>query len=707
MKRPLTLEDTYQLKSITSPSVSPDGSWVAYIQSENIRGVDGSTQNLWIVSTQDEEAHRLTRYRAHDAQPRWSPDGRYLAFLSDRANELELVQDADWEKGDEEQSKHPQLWVFDRQVGGEPRQLTRRDEGVSHFDWSPDSSEIVFASRDPSEDEASYLKAIRDPKKPGPTVIDRVQHKHDGDGYLDNVKTHLFVLKVHDRAQRRLTDGPASEHRPLWSPDGKWIVFSSNRTGDPDNNQRIDLWLIRSDGTETLRLTQGDVAGLDYQFAPDGQKIALITPFVPENGYGLARLCVVNVKDAVPVASWPDNLGDGWSSIGGIVSDEVQGDPVAHARVYPKPTSATPMTVISQAFDGTLGGIVGWTDQTTVLALAHHRAQQHLVQFGLDGTFTHIMPNERVGTVLAADFSGSMTALVYNRPEHGGEVYIAENLTAFRRRTHSGAWLDERIRGDYHWIQFSNSDGQSIEGIVLAPPGFSPGKSKAPVIVNIHGGPMWYDTPQFEFDTHYWAGRGYLVLMVNYRGSISYGERFCQVIQGDWGPREHDDVMSGVDYLISRGWTDAHQLFCTGFSQGGIMTNWAVGHTNRFRAAVSEHGMWDYISAFGTDDCHLWWQDDLGVPWQNAEAYMRISPMSGLANIHTPLLITAGEHDWRCPLDQAEALYVALKKRGVPTELVIYPGEHHAVTRPSRAIDRLERIDRWLARYGGIPVQSE
>ncbi len=616
-----------------------------------------------------------------------------------------MARDEDWEKGDDEKTRRPQIWVFDRLVGGEPRQLTRRDEGVSHFDWSPDSSQLVFSSRDPSEEEALYLKAIRDPKKPGPTVIDRVQHKHDGQGYLDNVKTHLFVLRVDDRVQRRLTDGSASELNPSWSPDGKWIVFSSNRTGDPDNNRRIDLWLIRPDGTEVRRLTLGDVAVSEYRFSPDGQKVAFITPSVPENGYLLNRLCVVDVSDACPVASWPDNLGEGWSSIGGIVSDAVQADPIEHARVYPKPTQITPMAVISRAFEGTLGGIAGWIDQTTVLALAHNRAQQHLVRFSLDGeTLAQIMPEERIGTVSEADISGATAALIYNRPEHGPEVYVGHDLSEFRRLTHSGAWLSEKNLGHYRWIQFSDSDGEPIEGLVLTPPGFSHGQSKAPVLVNIHGGPMWYDAPQFEFDTQYWATRGYLVLMVNYRGSISYGERFCQSIQGDWGPREHDDVMSGVDYLVNQGWTDEDQLFCTGFSQGGIMTNWAVGHTNRFRAAVSEHGMWDYVSAFGTDDCHLWWQDDLGVPWQNPQAYIKISPMSGIANIQTPLLITAGEHDWRCPLNQAEELYVALKKRGVPTELVIYPGEHHAVTRPRRAIDRLERIDRWLARYGGIPV---
>jgi dipeptidyl aminopeptidase/acylaminoacyl peptidase len=163
-------------------------------------------------------------------------------------------------------------------------------------------------------------------------------------------------------------------------------------------------------------------------------------------------------------------------------------------------------------------------------------------------------------------------------------------------------------------------------------------------------------------------------------------------------------VMSGVDHLVALGWADPERLFVTGFSQGGIMTNWAIGHTERFRAAVSEHGMWDYAAAYGTDDCHLWWQDDLGVPWQNPDAYRRMSPASGLTSVRTPVLIMAGAEDWRCPLDQSELMYMALKKRGVETRLVVYPGEHHAVTKPSRALDRLRRIGAWLLAHGGLPM---
>jgi dipeptidyl aminopeptidase/acylaminoacyl peptidase len=311
---------------------------------------------------------------------------------------------------------------------------------------------------------------------------------------------------------------------------------------------------------------------------------------------------------------------------------------------------------------------------------------------------------------MGAHAGGDRLVVGLARPETGADLWaldlkaLGSPPVPLTRLTRSNSELfSSRRSATYERVQFDNGDGQTVEGLVAVPPGLVPGRERAPLIVKIHGGPMAYDSPDFRFDVQYLAGLGYLVLMVNYRGSISYGEDFCQVIRGDWGPREHDDVMSGVEALVARGWADPDRLFCTGFSQGGIMTNWAVGHTDRFRAAVSEHGMWDYVSSFGTDDCHLWWQDDMGVPWQNPDQYRKTSPMSGVANINTPLLITAGELDWRCPLSQAEQLYVALKKRGVPAQLVIYQGERHAISKPRRAIDRIRRIAGWFARYGGQP----
>ncbi len=779
----MRLADYYSLRTVTDMAVSPDGRRVAFVV-EGFRKKDNDRyQNLWVAPTDGSSPpHRLTRGPTNDSSPVWSPDGRYLAFLSTREHEIEVAaalaeeeekrkraeagggdgagetggEDAAGETsggdggasgdedagaagngtgganggangdggaddaGDDEEPK-PQIWVFDLELGGEPRQLTRRDEGVGEFDWSPEGTHLVFSSRDPTKEQKEYLKSIRGQGKPkddrGPHVIRRTSHKHDGTGYLDEVRTHLFVVDVRDRKERRLTSGPCDETSPRWSPDGRWIAFVSNRTGDPDNNRRNDLWLISPDGAEVRRLTLGDVDVSAPRWSPDSRRLAFVSPLEPENEYLLTHVLCVEVADAEPVADLAACVGEGWSSIGGTVPDQPEGDPVAGARRYPVPLRRTPFRVLTEGLDRPASSRPVWLGPDELLVLMGDRGQTRLARTGLSGEPGFVFPvSDRMCTLRDFDAAGGTVVLGVDRPETGVDLYALDSallgredvdravtrLTRFNEEL-----LAERATAGQERVEFRNSEGETVEAIVVLPPGFDPAAGPAPLIVNIHGGPMSYDSPGFQFDDQYWAGLGYLVLKVNYRGSVSYGEDFCLVIRGDWGPREHDDIMSGVDELVRRGWADPDRLFCTGFSYGGIMTNWAVGHTDRFRAAASEHGLWDYVSCFGTDDCHLWWQDDLGVPWQNLERYRRMSPMSAVQRIKTPLLITAGEVDWRCPASQAEQLYLALKKRGVPTELILYQGERHAITKPKRAIDRIRRISAWFARYGGQPFEDD
>lgn len=752
MKQPLRLADYYRLQNVSQPAVSPDGKFVAYVLQGFRKKDNDRYQNLWLAATDGSAPpHRLTRGNTSDASPAWSPEGRYLAFLSTRPHELEVAaaveaederavdagasDPADQGKGEtpggKDDKPKPQIWVLDLTRGGEPRQVTRREEGVSEFDWSPDGRRLVFASRDPSPEQKKYLESIRGGEKGkdrGPIVIDRVQHKHDQHGYMDEVRTHLFVVDLVSRVVRRLTGGPCDEGRPRWSPDGRWVAFVSNRSGDPDNNQRHDLWLIAPDALKpsACRLTFGDLSVSGPRWSPDSRYLSFSSPEEePENGYVLRHLMCVAVDDGEPVADLDQFVGQGWETIGGIVPApaEAGGDPVANARVYPVPLRRTPVTVLTEGLDRPVfseGPI--WSGPRELLVLVGDRGQTRLVRahLGEDGgaagsaasaRASFVFPmDDRLCTLWDFDVAGGTVVAALDRPEAAinlfalpvGELGRAGAETRATRLTrHNDELLADRATARHRRIEFTNGDGDTVEALVLLPPGFDPANGPAPLLVNIHGGPMWYDSPAFQFDEQYWAGQGYALLMVNYRGSMSYGEDFCRAIQGDWGPREHNDVMSGVQAVIDRGWADPERLYCTGFSQGGIMTNWAVGHTDVFRAAASEHGMWDYVSAYGTDDCHLWWQDDLGVPWQNEDGYRRISPAVGAAAIETPLLITAGEVDWRCPLNQAEQLYLTLKKRGIPTQLVIYQGERHAINRPKRAIDRIARISRWLARYGG------
>jgi len=712
--RRLSLHDLYRLRRPTQPVLSPDGRQavvgvLSYLEKENER-----VEQLYLVPVDGGPTHRLTRGKAGGRSPAFSPDGRLLAFLSARPDEPEVKALRKEEEGggpkkdgDREKDKD-QVWVLDLARGGEPRQITWADEGVKSFSWSPDGREIAYAARAPRAGEKEYLRSIRDDD--GPLVLRRAQHKMDGEGYLDEVRTQLFLVDVETLDVRQLTDAPFSCRLPAFSPDGRTIGFLANCTGDEDQNGRTDVFLVSRDGGSVQRLTQGDVAaGLGLEaptFSPDGRRIAFVSPLEPENGYRVTHLMVAEVADAEPVASLEAALGQGFTSIGGVVPDGPAQDPVAHAHVYPVPAHSSKLQVLTKTLDRPVLGGVRWLDDRRLVALVADRSQGKVAVLGLDGAVSYVAPLGPLGTVEGFDARAGRIVANISLPDVGSELYRvdatgAERLTDFFAELVEGLALPVTER-----LTFTAPDGQSVDAVALFPPGHRRGTPR-PLIVEIHGGPMWFDSPGFDFDDVYMTERGYAVLKVNYRGSIGFGEAFCRAIQGKWGPLEHADVMAGVDVLLARGDADPERLYITGLSQGGIMTNWAVGHTDRFRAAVSEHGEWEYISAFGTDDCQLWWQDDLGVPWQNAEGYRAMSPASSAGNIRTPLLITAGQEDWRCPVDQAEQLYMTLRKRGVPTELVIYQGEHHAVTKPRRAIDRLRRILEWFARYGGPPLEDD
>ncbi len=712
MAEPLRLDDHYRVRAFTEVALSPDGRRAAFGLRVQRRREDDQQTNLWVVPADGSEpAHQLTRGAGDPRAAAFSPDGRLLAFLAKRPDEPEVAASLAMDRtgssraiagstdrtgssraiagSTEAAEREPQVqvWVLDLTRGGEARQVTAREEVVAAFDWAPDGGRLVVAARAPTDAQRAYLKALRDKKQPGPYVLRRTQHKHDTRGFLDEVATHLFVVDLESRAERQLTDGPCDEGEPRWSPDGHWIAFTSNRTGDPDNNRRADLWLAAADGAGFRRLTFGDVGARAPRWSPDGRRVAFVSSLEPESMYRLALLMTVAAEDSEALASLP--VGEGFASIGGIVGDVVEGDPVAHAHVYPVPLRRSRVAVLTEGLDRPVVGAPVWTEGGALLAPVGDRGQTVLVRCEPDGGCERVHPaaEDRLCTLGPLDAAAGTVVAVVDRPQTGPDLWRVGG----GRLTDANPWLRERRLAPARWVEAG-----AAEALVLGE-----GSPTAPLLVAIHGGPQAYDSPGLRFDRQYWAGQGYVVVMVNYRGSISYGEAFCRAIQGDWGPREHSDVMAAVDAVLARGWADPGRLFCTGFSQGGIMTNWAVGHTDRFRAAVSEHGMWDYRAAFGTDDFHLWWQDDLGVPWQNEAGYLRISPASGVAAVRTPLLLTAGEHDWRCPLDQAELLYMTLKKRGVPCELVVYQGEHHAISRPARALDRLRRIADWLARYGG------
>jgi dipeptidyl aminopeptidase/acylaminoacyl peptidase len=679
-------EAFYDRTRLTDVDVSPDGERVAFCTREYDPDEDEPVDSLWVVPADgSRDPHRLSR--ASDAgDPRWSPDGSRLGFLAARKADpdLRVGRDADDEEAGEaaetgddgrgangDDGPKTQVWAFEMERGGDARQVTDREEGVSGFDWSPDGERVVVAARDPTDDERASLERRRED---GPVEVERLQHKFDGRGYLDEVTSYLFVVDYASREERRLddaNDGGYAAGRgldPAWGT-GNRIAFTTNHTDWPDDNYVRDVYTISPDGGDRRKVTDGELTASHARWSPDGERLAFLAR-PPENLYAPTEVYVADVDAGA--------------------YDSVSGD-----------------------LDRTVawGGEPRWVDDRTLVALIGDGGWSRLVRLSVDEPPARVFEvQDRIETLRQFDAAGETVAVATSRPAEGTEVdaFDVEDLRAdaddgdprVRLTQLDAPIVDEYPQPDCRRIAFDSPDGTEIEALVYHPADFDPSDpDPRGLVLEIHGGPMAYDEPGFRFLDAFFVSRGYLVCRVNYRGSTSYGRAFCEELRGAWGTVEVEDLQAAVDELLDRGWADPHRLFPTGFSQGGVNTAYLVTRDDRWTAAAAEHGVYDLRSDFGTADAHNWYEADYGLPWENPEAYDDHSPITDVGGVSTPLLVTAGEADWRCPPSQSEQLYVSVRKQGVDAKLVVYPDEHHDVGDPDRAIHRLEALDDWFARY--------
>ncbi|MEZ5308365.1 MAG: S9 family peptidase [Pyrinomonadaceae bacterium] len=640
-KHAITLDDIFALKNVGNPAISPDGKWVAFTVSEIDMKKDKSETRIWMVSTDGGDAIPMTSKGYSAGSPAFSPDGKYLSFIASKDKE-----------------EPAQVFALNR-VGGEAQALTKVKHGVSGYEWSPDGKRLLLYIKDPEPHELTDDK--EDDKKARPYVIDRLQFKRDYAGYLDRFRTHLYVFDVGSDAEpRQITSGDFDESQAVWSPDGKSIAFVSNRTDEPDGNPNSDIWVVSADnadkGATLLKLTSNPREDFAPQWSPDGKSIVYTTVTSP--------------------------LKTLWYA-------------VEHLAVVPA-TGGAPR-VLTQNLDRNIRTPKYSADGSRILFRLEDSGEEQLVSIPAAGG---AMTKHVSGAMTAGGFeiAGQTIALTVGRREHPDEIFALKDgqlkqLTFINKKT-----LDKVQIAESEKIRYKSKDGTDIEAFLTKPIGFNP-SMKYPMIFNPHGGPVAQYDYSFDTNAQFWAANGYLVLQPNPRGSSGYGEAFSAALFADWGNLDFQDAMAGVDFVIARGYADPEKLGVGGWSYGGILTNYTITKTTRFKGAVSGASEALFRANYGHDHYQMWWEVELGLPWENAALWEKLSPFNDVAKITTPTLWIGGADDWNVPILNSEQMYQAMKRLGRDTMLVVYPGEHHGIRRPSFQKDRYERYLGWFDKH--------
>lgn len=632
--RPIEPHDLLRLRAVSHPRLSPDGEWVAWVRETVDSAKDARSTDLLMTRWDGARTVRLTSTPAEsESQPRWSPDGRWLAFTSSRGG-----------------ASAAQLWLLDRQ-GGEAQRLTDLPEGVADYAWAPDGARLVVVSQDADS------AARADTSRPRPIVIDRYLAKRDGDGWLDRRRTHLYLVDVATRATAQLTRGDVDDREPAWSPDGARIVFTSARHSDEDRTEDTDLYVVDAVArAEPRRLTSAPTYERNAAFSPDGRWIAFVQgTFTPVPMYGTPRVAVVPAAGGAPRV-------------------------LAPALDRPQYT-----------FD--------WTaDSRAVLAILEDDRRGPLVRLALeDGAVARVVDGPRV--VEGLHGAAGRVALLVSDAAMPSEVFALDGDTLRRLTRENDAWRATVRTAPVEEFRARSRDGTVVHGLLTRALDAVPGRPHRTALW-IHGGPVAQNDYGFWLEKEALAAAGWNVLQVNYRGSSGRGEAFQRAIYADWCGKEVDDLLASVDEAVRLGIADPERLAVGGWSYGGILTDCLIATTTRFKAAVSGAGSSNFLAMFGTDQYPGQYETELGLPWRNPKAWEKVSYAFLRADrIRTPTLFMGGADDFNVPIAGSEQMYIALRAQGIPTQLVVYPGEHHGIRRPSFAVDRMARWIDWMGRH--------
>ena len=661
--RTITAEDLYQFNTVSEVRISPDGQNVVYVVQRVDKKTEKKYTNLWVAPTERGEARQFTSGDQHDSSARWSPDGSQIAFLSDRGNK----------------ERPAQIYLIPF-TGGEAQRLSEIDGEIGDLSWSADGKQLLCTVR---KLDAEVLERQKDEQKKKLGVVvrhyDRLFYKLDGYGYLPHERTHLWTVNAHNGKAKQLTDHAVyDENYPTWSPDGKWIAFSSNRSESPDHTpDRWDIYIMPAGGgaLKKIKAPVGDKS--QPSFSPDGRWIAYIGSEGEGLSYKNASLWLAPVdgsKEARNLTEKYDLHVDS-STINDI------GSPERMAPTWSKDGKRL-------YFNSVLHG----SSKLSSISVKGDSLRDEIGEGGVVGSFSFDREQKRL-----AYFFGKMNdpVQIFVREMGSGKE---RQLTQLNRKLLDGIDL-----GSVEEVWFKGPDNNDLQGWIIKPPGFDPSK-KYPSIMEIHGGPLTQYGKLFMHEFYYLAANGYVVYFTNPRGGRGYGEAHAKGIYGDWGGVDYADLMAWADYMEKQPYIDPKRMGVTGGSYGGYMTVWIIGHTQRFKAAVTQRCVSNFVSMWGSSDFNWAFQTELGnkPPFEDLQNYWAHSPIAYIGNAQTPTLVIHNEGDLRCPIEQSEQVFVALKKLGVDSEFVRFPDEFHGLSRTGRTDRRMARLNhilRWFDKY--------
>jgi dipeptidyl aminopeptidase/acylaminoacyl peptidase len=656
--RPITIDDYFEIREVEGPELSPEAQWVAYTVRTTSWKEDKSEQRLWMVPFAGGEAVPLTAEDVSSSHPRWSPDGKYLAFLSARHD------------------GKTQIWLLNR-IGGEAQRLTETPQDVDTFEWSPDGKRLCLVLHDATAEELESAKdrdkqkdkeadskpaKANKPKVQKPWVIDRLQFKVDEVGYLDRRRTHLYIFDLAARNLTQITGGDYDDADPAWSPDSKRLAFTSNRSSDPDRNYNTDIWTVSADNADKgAHLTQITTnPGDDHApaWSPDGKWIAYVTQTEPKLiEYATKHLAI-------------------------------------------SPAAGGEATVLTRTFDRNVSDVLFSADSKSIFFIADDDGTQNVCRITITGGE---VTRPVGGRVMVYSYSLAKTgeiAAQIDRMDRPSEIYtVPASGGPLMRVTHTNDALISQLwlsPGEY--VHFKSKDGTTVSGYLYKPLDYTPGK-KVPTLLRPHGGPVWAYYAEFQAAIQIFTAHGYAVLLPNPRGSSGYGQKYCQAIFADWGNKDYQDDMAMVDYAVEQGFAAPDKLGVSGHSYGAISTDFIIAQTARFKGAISDAGEALNVTLYGHDQYQKDFETELGRPWENQALWDKLSPFYRVAKITTPTLFMGGNIDWNVPIIGGEQMYQAMKSLGRETELVVYPDEYHEFKFPSHIKDRLERELAWFGHY--------